>query len=351
MNSSPLLRVEGLKVYFSDEEKTSRAVDGCGFVVDSGEVVCLVGESGCGKTVSALAVMGLVPCPPGEIREGTINFKGKNLLEISEETFRAIRGKEISMIFQEPMTSLNPVFTIGDQILEILKVHETMREDEARQKVVSLLHDVGMPSPEQRINDYPHQLSGGQRQRVMIAMALACGPDLVIADEPTTALDVTVQAQILALFRKLQAQRKMAVLLITHNLGVVAEIAHRIYVMYAGVITESGDARQIFYDPCHPYTMALLASVPSRSKKGRQLYSIPGCVPDPAYKPEGCPFHPRCPYAEKVCENMFPEMIAFEPDHHVRCPITHRLRQSGTLPETERHLGLVGRNPHAVECR
>jgi oligopeptide/dipeptide ABC transporter ATP-binding protein len=339
MTPKPLLSVEDLKVYFSGDGKTSRAVDGGNFTVLPGEIVCLVGESGCGKTVSALALMGLVPRPPGEIRGGKIHFKGKDLLEITEEEFRAIRGKEISMIFQEPMTSLNPVFTIGDQILEVITNHERVSDSEARQRVIRLLDDAGIPSAEQRFGDYPHQLSGGQRQRVMIAMALACGPDLVIADEPTTALDVTVQAQILALFGKLQADHGMAVMLITHNLGVVAEIAHRIYVMYAGIIVESGGVEQIFHNPCHPYTMGLLASVPSRSKKGRQLYSIPGSVPDPDCKPEGCPFHPRCPYAEDACMHVFPEMFNFENDHQARCPVTRELWKFGGLPEQDRHLG------------
>jgi peptide/nickel transport system ATP-binding protein/oligopeptide transport system ATP-binding protein len=341
MTTTPLLSVKDLKVYFSGDGKTSKAVDGVNFAIYPGEIVCLVGESGCGKTVSALTVMGLIPMPPGEIRSGMIQFKEKNLLNLTEEQFRAIRGKEISMIFQEPMTSLNPVFNIGDQILEVITNHESVTDSDARQRVIRLLDDVGIASAEQRVRDYPHQLSGGQRQRVMIAMALACGPDLVIADEPTTALDVTVQSQILALFRKLQANHGMAVMLITHNLGVVAEIAHRIYVMYAGMMVESGGVEQIFHNPCHPYTMGLLASVPSRSKKGGQLYSIPGSVPDPAYKPKGCPFHPRCPYAQNQCRQVFPEMFDFETNHQARCPVTHKLWKSGDLSEKDRHLGPI----------
>jgi oligopeptide/dipeptide ABC transporter ATP-binding protein len=321
-----LLSVHDLKVFFHSDGLVSRAVDGVSYEIGRGETVCLVGESGCGKTVSALAILGLIPQPPGEIPGGAILFKGTNLLELDEEALQHIRGKEISMIFQEPMTSLNPVFTIGDQIEEVLIAHENMDRSESEQRVVDLLTDVGIPSPGERIRDYPHILSGGQRQRVMIAMALACGPDVVIADEPTTALDVTVQAQILHLFRELQEKRKMAVLHITHNLGVVAEIADRIYIMYAGIMAETGDREQIFRDPCHPYTQGLLASVPSRSRKGQSLYSIPGAVPDPARKPRGCPFHPRCPYVEESCRIEFPEMCDFGEKHLARCPIIHRQR-------------------------
>jgi oligopeptide/dipeptide ABC transporter ATP-binding protein len=321
MGKDPLLSVENLKVYFYGEEKTSRAVDGVSYEVEKGEIVCLVGESGCGKTVSALAILGLVPVPPGKIVGGKILFKNSNLLELTEDKLEKIRGREISMVFQEPMTSLNPVFTIGNQIKEVILNHEKTGKKEAKERTIKLLKDVGIPSPEDRINDYPHHLSGGQRQRVMIAMALACNPDMVIADEPTTALDVTVQAQILELFRDLQQKRRMAVLLITHNLGVVAEIADRIYVMYAGVIVETGSVEQIFRQPCHPYTMGLLAALPSRSGKGKKLYSIPGNVPDAAFKPAGCPFNPRCPNVEDECKEKFPQMCDFENGHQARCPV------------------------------
>jgi len=320
----PLLSVRNLKVFFHSDGVVSRAVDGVSYEVKEGETVCLVGESGCGKTVSALAILGLVPQPPGEIPGGKILFKGKNLLDLDEETLQEIRGKEISMIFQEPMTSLNPVFTIGDQIEEAIITHEALNKDEARRRAIELLIDVGIPSPEERSKDYPHNLSGGQRQRVMIAMALACKPDLVIADEPTTALDVTIQDQILHLFKELKEKRQMALLYITHNLGVVAEIADRIHVMYAGIFAEIGNVEQIFRDPCHPYTMGLLASLPSRSRKGDPLYSIPGAVPDPAYKPQGCPFHPRCPYVQESCKAEFPEMCDFGNGHFARCPITYK---------------------------
>jgi oligopeptide/dipeptide ABC transporter ATP-binding protein len=322
-----VLSVEDLKVFFHSDSVVSRAVDGVGYEIRAGETVCLVGESGCGKTVSALAILGLIPQPPGEVSGRGIFFKGRNLLDLDEETLQSIRGKEISMIFQEPMTSLNPVFTIGDQIEEVITTHETVDQKDARRRVIELLTDVGIPSPEERVKDYPHNLSGGQRQRVMIAMALACGPEVVIADEPTTALDVTVQAQILNLFKEIQDRRRMAVLHITHNLGVVAEIADRIYIMYAGIIAETGNAEQIFHTPSHPYTMGLLAALPSRSKKGRSLYSIPGAVPDPAHKPPGCPFHPRCPYMEETCRLEFPEMSDFGDHHFARCPIIYRERK------------------------
>ena len=321
-----LLSIDDLKVFFHSDGAVSRAVDGISLEIREGETVCLVGESGCGKTVSVLSILGLIPQPPGRIHGGQVLFKGRNLLDLDEEALQKIRGREIAMIFQEPMTSLNPVFPVGEQIEEVIVNHESVGKMEARQRVIGLLTDVGIPTPEQRLKDYPHNLSGGQRQRVMIAMALACSPDLVIADEPTTALDVTVQAQILHLFRGLQDRKRMSVLYITHNLGVVAEIGDRIYIMYAGVIVETGNGDQIFRDPSHPYTMGLLAALPDRSRKGRPLYSIPGAVPDPAHKPSGCPFHPRCPYTEESCRREFPQMVDFGVHHRARCPVIHRKR-------------------------
>ncbi|MBW1850641.1 MAG: ABC transporter ATP-binding protein [Deltaproteobacteria bacterium] len=323
-----LLSVQNLKVYFRGNEKVARAVDGVSFDVEKGETVCIVGESGCGKTVSTLAILGLIPTPPGEIVSGRVLFNGRSLLSLSEEEMRKIRGNQIAMVFQEPMNSLNPVFKIGDQIQEAMTAHEQLTEEDARDRCIQLLRDVGIPSPEERLRDYPHQLSGGQRQRVMIAMSLACSPDLVIADEPTTALDVTVQAQILELFKKLQTERHMALLYITHDLGVVANIADRIYVMYAGSITEQGSISDIFGNPCHPYTQGLLASLPSRAGRGRALHSIPGNVPDPAYKPEGCPFHLRCEHAEDSCRSEFPEMCNYGGDHMARCPVLFKQNQS-----------------------
>ena len=316
-----VLSVEGLKVYFRSENEVARAVDGADFEVRRSETVCIVGESGCGKTVSALAVMGLIPCPPGDIVGGRVLFAGLNLLDLDDEALQKIRGSRIGMVFQEPLTSLNPVFTVGEQIAEPLRVHASMTPADIRQRSIQLLSDVGIEAAGERLADYPHQLSGGQRQRVMIAMALACNPELIIADEPTTALDVTVQAQILRLMNRLQRSRALSVLYITHDLGVVSQIADRVYVMYAGVIVEQGSTAQVFRNAHHPYTQALLAALPSRKKRGRRLYSIPGSVPHPAYKPPGCPFHPRCSEAVAACQVQYPGMCAFEDGHHARCPV------------------------------
>lgn len=327
MNDS-LLSVRNLKVFFRGDETVARALDGVSYDVHQRETVCLVGESGCGKTVSALTILGLIPKPPGEIVGGEVLFKGRNILNLLEEELQKIRGKHIAMIFQEPMTSLNPVFTVGDQIKEAMLVHEALNEQELERRCIQLLKDVGIPSAEERIRDYPHQLSGGQRQRVMIAMSLACNPDLVIADEPTTALDVTIQKQILKLFKKLQDTRDMAILYITHDLNVVREIADRIYVMYAGIIVEQGKRQVIFDTARHPYTMGLLASLPHRAKKGSTLYSIPGTVPDPAYKPAGCPFHPRCEHAIETCRREFPDMCDYGDGHLSRCPVLYKQKSA-----------------------
>jgi oligopeptide/dipeptide ABC transporter ATP-binding protein len=324
----PLLSLKNLKVYFRGDETVAHALDGVSYDVHQGETVCLVGESGCGKTVSALTILGLIPKPPGEIAGGEIFFKNRSLLGLAEEALQEIRGKHIAMVFQEPMTSLNPVFTVGDQITEAILVHEALAERELNERCIQLLKDVGIPSPEERLRDYPHQLSGGQRQRVMIAMALACNPDLVIADEPTTALDVTIQKQILSLFKKLQQDRNMALLYITHDLNVVREIADRIYVMYAGVIVEEGKREVIFEEAHHPYTVGLLASLPHRTKRGKTLYSIPGTVPDPAYRPEGCPFHPRCDHAVDTCRKEFPKMCDYSDGHLSRCPVLYKQRSA-----------------------
>jgi len=318
-----LLSVQDLKVYFIGNERVARALDGVSYEVSRGETVCLVGESGCGKTVSALTILRIIPQPPGKIMGGKVLFDGQNLLDLTEEEMQGIRGNHIAMVFQEPMTSLNPVFTVEDQIQEAIMVHEKMDEKSLRQRCVQLLKDVGIPSPEERLKDYPHQLSGGQRQRVMIAMALACNPGLVIADEPTTALDVTIQAQILNLFKELQQKRQMSLLYITHDLGVVANIADRIYVMYAGIIVEQGDTSDIFHNPCHPYTRGLLTSLPSRAKRGSTLHTIPGTVPDPAHKPSGCPFHPRCNVAIETCSIEFPRMCDYGKSHLSRCPVLY----------------------------
>ena len=326
MTNDTLLSVENLKVYFKSADGIARAVDGVSFEVGREETVCLVGESGCGKTVSALSILGLIDSPPAEIAGGRITFDGNDLFELDQESMRLIRGNHIAMVFQEPLTSLNPVFTIGDQIGEAISIHETIDAETLHHRCVRLLKDVGIPSPEERLKDYPHQLSGGQRQRVMIAMALACTPDLIIADEPTTALDVTVQAQILQLFRSIQKDRSMSVLYITHDLGVVANVADRVYVMYAGIIAEQGNTDHIFHAARHPYTQGLLEALPSREKRGKRLYSIPGSVPNPAYKPTGCPFHPRCPHVVTTCREKFPEMCDYGQGHLARCPVLFESR-------------------------
>jgi len=320
---TPLLSIRDLKVYFHQADRTARAVDGVSFNVHREESVCLVGESGCGKTVSALATLGLIQEPPGEIAGGSILFKDQDLLKLNEDEMQKIRGNHIAMIFQEPLTALNPVFRIGDQIGEAVNVHKKLSENDLQNHCIRLLKDVGIASPEERIKAFPHQLSGGQRQRAMIAMALSCAPDLIIADEPTTALDVTVQAQILKLLRELQTTRSMSVLYITHDLGVVANIAERVYVMYAGMIVEQGYTQQIFSSAHHPYTKGLLKALPTRTKRGKRLYSIPGSVPDPSYKPSGCPFHPRCPSAIQTCDSRIPDMCDYGEGHAARCPVLY----------------------------
>jgi peptide/nickel transport system ATP-binding protein len=320
-NTDILLSVDDLQVHFVGDGPVARAVDGVSFQVRRQETVCIVGESGCGKTVTALATMGLLKQPPAVVAGGRIVFDGHALLDLPKEALRTLRGKRIAMIFQEPMTSLNPVFTIGDQIGEAVRANGHESAAEVRRRTVQLLSDVGIADPAQRLGDYPHQLSGGQRQRVMIAMALGGEPELIIADEPTTALDVTVQAQILVLLKALRQSKNMAIQYITHDLGVVAAIADRVYVMYAGIVVEQGAAGIILGDARHPYTLALLEALPTRAKRGRRLYSIPGNVPHPAYKPSGCPFHPRCEYRVPSCEKAFPALCDYGDGHKARCPV------------------------------
>jgi peptide/nickel transport system ATP-binding protein len=308
--SQPLLEVQDLRTYFRTEAGTAKAVDGVSFHVNAGEVLGIVGESGCGKSVTSLSIMQLVPQPPGELVAGSsIRFKGEELVGAAERRLRDLRGNDIAMIFQEPMTSLNPVYTVGDQIGEALRLHRSMSRKEARQRSIEMLQLVGIPSPDERVDDYPHQLSGGQRQRVMIAMALSCEPELLIADEPTTALDVTIQAQILGLLAELRSRLGMAVILITHDLGVVAEVCDRVVVMYAGQVVEHGTVEQIFRDPRHPYTEGLLKAVPRLGVKQDSLAVIPGTVPSPTEWPLGCRFHTRCPYGWDLCVREAPPLL------------------------------------------
>jgi peptide/nickel transport system ATP-binding protein/oligopeptide transport system ATP-binding protein len=317
--TEPLLRVEDLKTWFHTEEGTAKAVDGVSFDVRPRETLGIVGESGCGKSVTSLSILRLIPQPPGEIAGGRILFRGLDLFGLPEKEMRKIRGNEIAMIFQEPMTSLNPVYTVGNQIGEVLRLHRDMSKDEARERSIEMLRRVRMPDPEQRVDEYPHQLSGGQRQRVMIAMALACDPALLIADEPTTALDVTVQAQILALLNQLQDEYGMSIMLITHDLGVIAETAHRVVVMYAGVVAEVGTAEQVFGGPNHPYTEGLKAAIPKLGEKIERLHTIPGSVPSPYEEIIGCPFQNRCPYVMDRCRREFPGLYSLGPGHQARC--------------------------------
>jgi peptide/nickel transport system ATP-binding protein/oligopeptide transport system ATP-binding protein len=314
-----LLSVQNLKTVFYMGKQAAPAVDDVSFDVFESETLGLVGESGCGKSVSALSILRLIPSPPGKIEKGKILFEGKDLLTCSQNEMQKIRGNRISMIFQDPMTSLNPVYKCGDQISETLVLHQKLSKAEARNRSIELLRQVGIPSPEKRVDDYPHQMSGGMRQRVMIAMAIACDISLLIADEPTTALDVTVQAQILALLNDLREKRKMSMLLITHDLGVVAETAEKIAVMYAGKIQETATTGELFANPKHPYTQGLLRSIPQMKEKKERLDSIPGMVPSPACFPSGCRFHPRWPSRFEPCSKSEPELKEVTPGHFVRC--------------------------------
>jgi len=341
-----LLRAEGLTTRFLTDEGVSYAVEEVGFDIPAGRTVALVGESGCGKTVTALSILRLVPDPPGRIVAGSVTLSPRqpsgskpsdaraapgrpiDLLRLPESDMRTVRGNRISMIFQEPMTSLNPVFTVGDQIVEAITLHQKVGRDEAEVRAVAMLRKVGIPDPETRVREYPHQMSGGMRQRVMIAMALVCGPQLLIADEPTTALDVTIQAQILDLLRQLQSDLGMSILLITHDLGVVAEVADHVSVMYAGRIVEKADVRRLFGRPMHPYTVGLFRSRPSLARPGEKLSAIAGTVPSPLALPSGCAFHPRCPLADpQKCPNQRPPLEEKADGHSAACWYSDRLAE------------------------
>lgn len=314
-----LLTVKNLKTYFDTDAGTVKAVDGVSFSVEPGETLGIVGESGCGKSVTSLSIMGLLPRPAGRIAGGTILFDGKDLTKYSEEQMRKVRGNDISMIFQEPMTSLNPVFTIGEQIMEPLRLHQKMDNKAAFEKAVELLELVSIPSARQRMLEYPHQLSGGMRQRAMIAMALACNPALLIADEPTTALDVTVQAQILDLMNELKHKMNSAIIFITHDLGVIAQMAQKVVVMYAGKVVERAPVVPLFKDPRHPYTQGLLNSIPKLHTKSTRLDVIPGVVPSPLNFPSGCKFHNRCSQCFERCTKEEPPLYNLSDNRAVRC--------------------------------
>jgi len=319
MSASPVLQVKKLKTAFVLEGKPLVAVDDVSFDVFAGKTVGIVGESGCGKSVTSLSILRLLPEPPSKILQGEIIYSGRDLLRLNQEEMRKIRGKEISMIFQEPMTSLNPVFTIANQMMETILLHQKCTKKEARERAIDLLKQVGIPAPDKRIDDYPHQLSGGMRQRVMIAMALSCGPKVLIADEPTTALDVTIQAQILDLLRELQQKQGLGLILITHDFGVIAEMADEVVVMYAGRVVEKAPVKEVFKNPQMPYTRALLRSIPRHGIRGEKLKTIPGIVPSIANLPVGCRFQERCEFVIDSCKREEPDLRSLSEDHWVRC--------------------------------
>jgi peptide/nickel transport system ATP-binding protein len=319
MRSKPVLEVKKLTTSFFTEDGTIPAVDNVSFHINRGEILGVVGESGCGKSVTSLSIMGLVPNPPGKIVSGEILLNGVDLTKLPEKRMRQIRGNDMAMIFQEPMTSLNPVYTIGNQLVEAIRLHQKMGKKQARNRAVEIMKHVGLPRAEELIDDYPHQLSGGMRQRVMIAMAMVCEPKLLIADEPTTALDVTIQAQILRLMKKLNENYQTAIMLITHDLGVVAEVCKRVVVMYAGKIVEEGDVESIYENPKHPYTIGLIKSVPDVHKKIDKLYSIPGNVPKPGSIKQGCAFAARCEFAMNRCFSETPPLLDISQRQSVCC--------------------------------
>ena len=321
----PLIEVRGLKTYFYTEDGVVRAVDGVNYVIEQEKTLGIVGESGCGKSVTALSIMGLVQIPPGKIEAGEILFhRDGKVMDLTKfdpkgREMRSIRGNEIAMIFQEPMTSLNPVYTIGNQIMEAIILHQKLDKKEAKKKAIAMLREVGIPLPEQRVDEYPHQLSGGMRQRAMIAMALSCNPSLLIADEPTTALDVTIQAQVLELMNDLRREFQAAIQFITHDLGVIAGMADDVVVMYLGRIVEGSTVDEVFHSPKHPYTQGLMNSIPSLASRKDRLEPIKGVVPDPFEVPPGCGFEPRCPHAMEICKTTMPELKEVAPGHDAAC--------------------------------
>jgi oligopeptide/dipeptide ABC transporter ATP-binding protein len=322
-----LLDIRSLQTHFFTDDGVAKAVDGVSYALERSETVGVVGESGCGKSVTALSILRLIPDPPGRVVGGEILFEGVNLLKLSSAEMRRIRGNDISMIFQEPMTSLNPVFTIGNQIAEAVRLHQGLSKKDALAKAVESLRIVGIPAPERRVHEYPHQLSGGMRQRAMIAMALSCNPKVLIADEPTTALDVTIEAQILDLMRHLQQELGTAIIMITHDLGVIAEMARKVVVMYAGKVVEQAPVEQIFADANHPYTQGLLQSLPRVDKDAsgakKRLQEIPGIVPSLLNLPQGCKFASRCPKVMTICEEQEPPLEQVAPNHYSACWLNH----------------------------
>ena len=338
MTRKVLLDVKGLETTFFTDDGAVKAVDSIDFHVHEGEVLGIVGESGCGKSVTSLSIMRLIPSPPGKITAGEVLLDGKDLVNLSDKEMRSIRGKDVAMIFQEPMTSLNPLFTIGNQLIEAIRIHnKSWSKKQATARAVEMMKLVGLPRAEELIHEYPHQLSGGMRQRVMIAMALVCDPKVLIADEPTTALDVTIQAQILKLMRELNARLNTAILLITHDLGVVAETCERVIVMYAGQVVEEAPVREIFKNPQHPYTKGLIQSVPDMRFKKDNLYSIPGNVPKPGSIKEGCRFAPRCEFATERCMKETPPLYRTSDVHQARCfLVEEEVHQATDFLEEER---------------
>jgi len=320
MGVETILDVKNLVVEFDTEEGIVKALNGVSFSLKKGEILGIVGETGCGKSVTVYTVLKLLPMPPARVVSGEVIYKGRDLLKLSEEELRKIRGKEIAMIFQEPMTSLNPVFTVGKQLMDVILLHRKVSKEEAREIALKALEDVRMQDPELIMKKYPHELSGGMRQRVMIAMALSCNPEILIADEPTTALDVTIQAQILGIIKEMQSKHGMSVIFITHDLGVVAQLCDGVVVMYAGTVVEMASIDTIFKNPVHPYTRGLLESIPKMDKKQEKLRSIPGIVPNLVSPPPGCRYHPRCErFLKGLCDKEAPKLLEVEKDHFVAC--------------------------------
>ncbi len=334
---SKLLNIKDLSIHYLTEDGDVRAVNNIDLELDAGETLGLVGETGAGKTTTALGIMRLVPNPPGEITSGKIEFEGRDLMEIPEEEMRMIRGNKISMIFQDPMTSLNPVMTVGEQIAEVIEIHQNIGSKEAMLKSGEMLEMVGIPAA--RANDYPHQFSGGMKQRVVIAISLACNPQLLIADEPTTALDVTIQAQVLDLMRNLKKEFNTAMMLITHDLGVVAEVCDKVAIMYAGEIVEYAPIQQLFENPAHPYTHGLFGSIPNLDDDVKRLTPITGLMPDPTDLPTGCSFHPRCPHAKPICAQQSPKSSVVDGEHRVRCLMYEGLVEKVTVNKSSKEVG------------